>query len=54
MARSSMLVSDNTYARLPDRFFARTKPTPVEKPRAERLFCEGSSSAPNAVLKAAA
>jgi serine/tyrosine/threonine adenylyltransferase len=28
-----MLSFDNTYARLPDRFYARTKPTPVEKPR---------------------
>ena len=28
-----MLTFDNTYARLPERFYARTKPTPVEKPR---------------------
>jgi serine/tyrosine/threonine adenylyltransferase len=28
-----MLTFDNSYARLPDRFYARTKPTPVEKPR---------------------
>ena len=28
-----MFVFDNSYARLPDRFYARTKPTPVEKPR---------------------
>jgi uncharacterized protein YdiU (UPF0061 family) len=28
-----MLSFDNSYARLPERFYARTKPTPVEKPR---------------------
>src|ERR1700754_760678 len=28
---------DNTYARLPDRFFARVSPTPVAAPRLIRL-----------------
>ena len=28
---------DNTYARLPDRFFARQQPTPVPAPRLIRL-----------------
>src|ERR1700730_2424195 len=28
---------DNTYARLPDRFFARLRPTPVAAPRLVRL-----------------
>src|SRR5918998_6837958 len=28
---------DNTYARLPDRFFARVEPTPVAAPRLIRL-----------------
>jgi hypothetical protein len=29
--------SDNNYARLPDRFFARLRPTPVAAPRLVRL-----------------
>src|SRR4051794_13583163 len=28
---------DNTYAQLPDRFFARVEPTPVKAPRLIRL-----------------
>ena len=28
---------DNTYARLPDRFFARLRPTPVAAPRLVKL-----------------
>ena len=28
---------DNSYARLPDRFFARLRPTPVAEPRLVRL-----------------
>jgi uncharacterized protein YdiU (UPF0061 family) len=28
---------DNSYARLPDRFFARLRPTPVAAPRLVRL-----------------
>ena len=28
---------DNTYARLPDRFFARLRPTPVASPRLVKL-----------------
>ena len=28
---------DNTYARLPDRFFARLAPTPVRAPKLIRL-----------------
>src|SRR4051812_34165889 len=33
----SMLVFDNSYARLPPRFFARLDPTPVAKPRLIKL-----------------
>ena len=28
---------DNSYARLPDRFFARLRPTPVAAPRLEQI-----------------
>lgn len=38
-----MFAFDNTYARLPDRFFARTKPTPVEKPRLVKVNAELAS-----------
>ncbi len=30
---------DNSYARLPDRFFARLPPTPVAAPRLVRRYC---------------
>ena len=32
-----LLAFDNSYARLPDRFFARLPPTPVAAPRLVRL-----------------
>ena len=32
-----LLAFDNSYARLPDRFFARLLPTPVAAPRLVRL-----------------
>ena len=49
---------DNSYARLPDRFFARLRPTPVVAPRLVRLneklawhleFDPGKLAAPDGV-----
>lgn len=43
---------DNSYARLPDRFFARQKPTPVERPHLVRLnaaMCETLGLDPDAL-----
>lgn len=32
-----MIAFDNTYARLPEKFYSRTKPTPVANPRLVKL-----------------
>jgi serine/tyrosine/threonine adenylyltransferase len=39
---------NNSYARLPDRFFARLRPTPVAAPRLVRLNKKGIIDAPPA------
>ena len=35
--KSPMIPFDNTYARLPERFYERVKPTPVQSPKLIRL-----------------
>ena len=37
MTADSMFSFDSSYARLPDRFFARTRPAPPPAPRLVRL-----------------
>ncbi|MGH7440900.1 MAG: protein adenylyltransferase SelO family protein, partial [Polyangiaceae bacterium] len=34
---TAMFRFDNTYARLPDRFYARVRPTPVREPRVVKV-----------------
>ena len=40
MMDSALIPFDNSYARLPERFFARWSPTPVSEPRLIRLNAE--------------